>query len=317
MPQLHFTTLDVFTTTRYAGNPLAIVEVPSSVTLTPSQEQKIAKEFNLSETVFFYVPNATSAEGEARISIYTTEQELPFAGHPTVGTTYFLLELKKFKTDNGRAALKTQSGRIPITYDPHTLLASVNVAHDVLIHRPYTDVQHLAEVLGLTPPDIVIPLEGGDGVGLASIVKGMTFLLVELRDVGTLGRIKANGQEIVVLGSGVRAGEAPWLAGGFVGIYCFVLDPESGKDGHRKLRTRMFSGSLEDPATGSAACTLGAWMSLTRPLAGKEERFEITQGVEMGRKSDIIVSVVKGEQGLEGVKLEGSAVKVMEGVLEV
>jgi len=311
---LDFITLDVFTDTRYAGNPLAVVSVPSADALTPEQKQAIAREFNLSETVFIYPPT-NDATPEVTVSIYTPKQELPFAGHPTVGSTYFLLGIGPLK-GRKEAILKTPSGLTPVSYDPSTSRGVVSVAHDVLIHRPYRELY--GKISGLTDADLV-QLPGG-GVAVCSIVKGMTFLMVHIKDLEALGRMRGTTQDIVIKAEGERAGEKDWLVE-FVGAYCFVITDETTENGVgvKKVRARMLHGiGEEDSATGSAASAFGAWMSLSNaPGDEKEQRYEITQGVEMGRRSEIGVDVRKGEKGIEEVILHGQAVKVMEGKIEI
>ncbi|KZT25663.1 Diaminopimelate epimerase-like protein, partial [Neolentinus lepideus HHB14362 ss-1] len=311
---LDFVTLDVFTVRRYTGNPLAIVSVPSADALTREQKQAIAKEFDLSETVFMYPP---SNEGVVPINIYTPRREVPFAGHPVVGSTYFLLGIGPLKRRKN-AVLETLSGLTPITYDPSTSQAAVSVAHDVLIHKPYELGELSGKILGLLDADVV-QLPGG-GIAVASIVKGMTFLMIQVKDTEALGRIRGASQDIIIEGKGDRAGEKDWL-GTYILVYCFVITEEKAENGVsvKKVRSRMFfSVGKEDPATGSAASTFSAWMSLTvAPSGEKEQRYEITQGVEIGRRSEIGVTVRKGENGIEKVLLHGQAVEVTEGRIKI
>lgn len=116
--KLSFTTLDAFTTTRYAGNPVAIVRVPSSekIALTQKQKQAIAAEFNLSEIVFLHLPGPESDFREVDIDIFTNQAEIPFAGHPTIGASHYLLNELGEKTE----AVITKAGRIPIRKDAAT-----------------------------------------------------------------------------------------------------------------------------------------------------------------------------------------------------
>src|SRR5436190_551037 len=128
--KLSFRTLDVFTTTRYAGNPLAVVTVPSAnrSQLTQAQKQIIAREFNLSETVFVHETSEDSAD-EIPIDIFTTQAEIPFAGHPTIGTSHYLLH--KYPSTK---AILTKAGRIGITLDASANTVSAAVPHNVHIH---------------------------------------------------------------------------------------------------------------------------------------------------------------------------------------
>lgn len=310
---LAFTTLDVFTTVRYEGNPLAIIRVPASLrpSLSQAQKQKIAKEFNLSEIVFLHEDKNSS--GTVEIDIFTAHAEVPFAGHPTIGTAYYLLSSsisslgwKEKGKRQSPEALLTKSGRIPI----EKMVGKVGafIPHNVHIHSAT-----FPSSLTASPSPIV------------SIVKGMTFILVRLPSVEVLGTMKGSlWERTYEVGELLDEG---WKEG-IICTYFYVVLESDGDDGKGKrekleLRTRMF-GSREDPATGSAASALTCWLSLQkgeRAGEGIEELFEyvITQGVEMGKKSVIGVEVTRtGDgKGIEKVLLTGSAVEVMKGNLTV
>nr|POE48015.1 putative isomerase [Quercus suber] len=236
--QLSFVTLDVFTNDRFAGNPLAVVEIPQDVELSTEQMQLMAREFNLSETVFLH-QGSTAADGrpEWRMRIFMTDAELPFAGHPTVGTAYRALA-------------------------------------------------HL----------------GDDVAGTLLCPAGR----IELPDLATLALVQTSGLK-------PRAALDPGWDVGFVGSYFYVVTAHA--DGRVQLRTRMIEGTLEDPATGSAACALSAFLALG--YRQRTLRFQITQGVEMGRRSEIGVEVTlaEGLDAIEQIRLSGSAQKVMEGTI--
>src|SRR5271156_5443325 len=116
--KLSFTTLDVFSSTRYAGNPVAIIEVPASesATLTQKQKQSIASEFNLSEIVFLHLPTEGTSSKERKIDIFTSLAEVPFAGHPTIGTTHYLLHT----TGQDVTSVITKAGPISISVNADT-----------------------------------------------------------------------------------------------------------------------------------------------------------------------------------------------------
>jgi PhzF family phenazine biosynthesis protein len=163
---------------------------------------------------------------------------------------------------------------------------------------------------GLQASDIV-----ADGIAVASPVKGLTFALIELASLQALGRVRLGArapQEVVQR-------DQDWDAG-FVGsLFYVVVEAPRGDDGSGpekvwKIRARMMEGSFEDPATGSAACALTGFLALRQRASAD---FEITQGVEMGRKSDIGVSVTLNEdgKGVERIELSGCSVPVMEGTL--
>jgi PhzF family phenazine biosynthesis protein len=296
---LPFLTLDVFTSTRYTGNPLAIIHVPGTATLSQSQKQRIAREFNYSETVFLHErTQADVADRSVRIDIFTTHAEIPFAGHPTVGTANYLLRLRQDDASlNGVQALQAKAGRFEIALEPDGSGVQISVAHDVHLHGP-----------------VFAPREDP----VFSIVKGMTFILAQLADVEELASRATNLLDADSMYTACEKLDEGWREG-LVGTYCFV-DQGTGPDGVRNLRTRMFA-SREDPATGSAACALTAYLSLQEGRAGRY-RYKIVQGVEMGQRSEILVEigVKKGEVHgfeIEEVLLSGSAVQVMQGTLEV
>ncbi|KAK0114000.1 hypothetical protein ONS95_014243 [Cadophora gregata] len=292
--KLSYTTLDVFTSERYAGNPLAIIRVPSGTTLTQSQKQAIAAEFNLSEIVFLHLPTEGSTSSERKIDIFTHEAEVPFAGHPTIGTSHYLLHT----TSQDVKTVITKAGKIPIEKDEQTGQVKAEIPFDFHIHEKTFE----SPLNGIKNP-------------VTSIVNGMSFIYVVLPDLETLAKAKenlhGNTYDPSVLDDGWK--------NGLVGTM-YLVAQGTDEFGRKKYRTRMF-GSREDPGTGSASSGLGCW------LAGQEDKslgkgpfkYAFTQGVEMGRKNEIGVEVTRGENG-EGIKrvvLSGTATPVMEGTLEV
>lgn len=290
--QLQFITLDVFTSTPYVGNPLAIVKVPAETKeLTQDRKQLIAREFNLSETVFYHEQTPEDEQASSvRIDIFHTDSEIPFAGHPTIGMSNYLLRHEK----RNIKALQTKSGRNPVRLIENGDAVEIDVAHDLRIHeRPFKE-SSLAEF------------------PVVSIVKGMTFILIQKSNIQELSQQKKTLYEDWHNSSMLDHG---WQVGS-IGCY-FYVDLGTDHAGIRQLQTRLWV-SWEDPATGSAASALCSYLSLTEKCARVRE-YRITQGVEMGRKSDIGVEIMKDEEGktLERVTLKGTAVKIMEGTLEV
>ncbi|CAK7203131.1 hypothetical protein SEUCBS139899_005860 [Sporothrix eucalyptigena] len=321
MPELSFVTLDVFTTKRFAGNPLAVVHVPAGTEIAQDTKQTIAREFNFSETVFLHEPAAGATNpNEHIVDIFTTTQELPFAGHPTIGTASHVLKTGSVSD----TALLVKAGRIPIervgTDDP--LVVRASVPHDVHIHAG-----HLRTTEGI---DAVLK-SGAIGHGdpaiekaeldapVASIVRGMSFVLVQLASLEQLASLSAQGRglDFDLLPSLLDAG--PWSreeAGGHISRYYYVVT--GGEGNVVDIRTRMIGLREEDPATGSAACTLASYLTLTKGKEGTLNRYNITQGVEMGRQSDILVEVATSADGsIDKVFLGGSAVEVTRGKLAV
>jgi PhzF family phenazine biosynthesis protein len=150
-----------------------------------------------------------------------------------------------------------------------------------------------------------------DDYAIVSIVKGMTFVLVELQSEEALGLVSLAGRSLVVDGL-----DKEWDKT-FIGTYFFVRMGGS-EDGATRLRTRMIEGPLEDPATGSAASDLAAYLGVTEGGDKKTLRYEIVQGVEMRRRSEIFIEVeMKEDRTISKLHLEGGAVAVMEGRLAI
>ncbi|KAL3460537.1 hypothetical protein BJX64DRAFT_262929 [Aspergillus heterothallicus] len=311
--QLDFVTLDVFTTKTYEGNPLGVVFLPppTSPQLTQAQKQTIAREFNLSETIFVHDRASTPSDSRA-IDIFTESVELPFAGHPTIGAASWFLHHAAKKDSNGNAAVQNlfmKAGKVPIALqDPQVGTVTAHVAHNVHIHEAQYP---LSEVTRLYPT-----LEAhlaAENIVLFSVVKGMSQLLVELPSLEALGA--------VTTAYGGKEASASYLdeawADGMVCTYFFVKDVDDEKLGKKVIRTRTILGNLEDPATGSAASGLAAYLSLTSGKTG-EFRYDVVQGVELGRRSEIGVEVViREESKIESLVLKGSSVKVSEGKIVV
>ncbi|KAI1311440.1 hypothetical protein F5Y03DRAFT_382176 [Xylaria venustula] len=324
--ELPFTTLDVFTSTRLEGNPLAVVRVPASLrdSLTQSVKQKIAQEFNLSETVFLHDDTSRSGPEARDIDIFTCEQELPFAGHPTIGTAV-LVRQHLASGGEGVRSLITKAGPIGLAPSPQGIQAQI--PHNVHLHK-----RTLGDLLSVSPETKAVVEAGLHpnpeiraaelDAPVFSIVKGMAFVLVRLESLDLLRQVKALRLDFETLAPELL--DEGWRDS-FVARYYYVdvdVDGEGEGEGVKGLRTRMVELGMEDPATGSAATCLGAYLTLAREKKGT--RFLVTQGVEMGRKSVISVeTTVKGGEG-EGSELKigevylgGTAVVVMQGSLNV
>ncbi|KAF2807921.1 Diaminopimelate epimerase-like protein [Mytilinidion resinicola] len=306
-----FVTVDVFTKTRYEGNPLAIIKVPKSATLTQKQKQSIAAEFNLSESTFLHERSGEAYEWT--VDIFMTDKELPFAGHPTIGTAYHALsEIAESGAHTGdeiiKAVFNVKAGKIDLQYNIPDKTAKASIPHNVNIHQRTCS----RESLGQFQPGLKTAEESGttslkESSPVVSIVKGMTFVLVELADEKALGAVSTTSSSIEFTDLDQNWNET------FVGWY-FYVQLGSSEGGVIKLRTRMIEGLLEDPATGSATSALAGYLSLKEGKAGTTLKYEMTQGVEMGRRSEIGIEVAMAEsQGIDTISLIGSAVRVMEG----
>jgi PhzF family phenazine biosynthesis protein len=306
--ELEFVTLDVFTQTKYEGNPLGIVNIPKTVTVSQEQKQAIAREFNLSETTFVHEPK--SDELAWTVDIFMTTKELPFAGHPTIGSACYVLgntaQARGLSDGVIEAKFNIKAGPVGLQYDVQKKSARAAIPHDFHIHgRKFSK----GEVLGLQPGLANYKLH--EEYPIVSVVKGMAFVLIELENEDALAKVSTTAESITV--DGLDAG---WDKT-FVGTYYFVR--VQGKDEKTKvLRTRMIEGSLEDPATGSAASDLAGYLSLVEGKPKETIEYAIIQGVEMGRRSEIGVEVQRADgEGIANVYLKGSAIQVMEGRLKV
>ncbi|KAH8692144.1 hypothetical protein BGW36DRAFT_303309 [Talaromyces proteolyticus] len=319
--KLAYITFDVFTKTRFMGNPLAIVKVPQSVTLTQADKQKIAREFNYSETVILQENDQELAQNSAipewKIGIFLTTAEIPFAGHPTIGTTCYLgaqLQAARGHSESSNYPIHgkviAKAGPIPFTYDPVLKTSSVEVPQNFHLHEKVLTVNE-ALFYGLAPTiveNMVRP------PAFVSLVKGMTFILVELPSLEILNEVRPGLREVNVDGQL----DTEWHPDGTFTAFAFFVRLGKSPNGSSKLRTRVVFGSTEDPATGAASCALTAYLSLFNPDKGDvsgAQKFEITQGVEMGRESHIQLDVTLNASNthVERLMLGGSAVQVMEG----
>ncbi|KAL9000816.1 MAG: hypothetical protein Q9169_000570 [Polycauliona sp. 2 TL-2023] len=301
---VRFVTLDVFTKERYRGNPLAIVEVPGEGGFDQQTKQRIAREFNFSETVFLH-PQKPEASYRS-IDIFATTEELPFAGHPTIGTLVYL-STDPNTADQGQTqslTLQTKAGPINANISGHTAMASI--PHNVRMHEmpvPWNSI------LDAQPSLRSVEAGNAGACPLVSIVKGMTFVLVRLPSMQDLAALTTGGP---------RLGSIEWDRGweSFTAPYFYTIHSEDEEARHMAVRARMIEPTCgEDPATGSAASALSTYLALQKGRAGSTYSFSIEQGVEMGRHSEIGVQVTLNSGGVQDVVLAGSAVLITEGTL--
>jgi PhzF family phenazine biosynthesis protein len=293
-----YAVVDVFTNEKMAGNQLAIVHLADQ-DLSQAQKQAIAREFNYSETTF--VQKDPGGGGLSyKLDIFTTTEELPFAGHPVIGSAVHVLGELASKDETVKGVFITKAGRIDLEYDGSVSAARAAIPHNVHIHSTAYlkgDLERLQPSVGRLP----------ESSPVVSIVKGMTFVLVELDSLDSLQFVNTTSHHVnTPLDDG-------W-GDSFAATYFYYRLPSTNTSGPVRLRTRMIEGSLEDAATGSAACTLASFLSLTEGDAGRTTQYLITQGVEMVRKSDIFVAVKLNDgKTIDTVHLSGSAVQTMEG----
>jgi len=287
-----FYQLDVFTRYRFQGNPLAVITDADG--LRPSQMQDIAREMNLSETVFVQKP--TTNRALARLRIFTTETELPLAGHPVIGTWFLLAELGVVPAREGavRVQQQTQAGLLPVEiFFEHGKPQLVTMTQKPARSRSVRcNRQKLAAALGLRPGDLhaKLPVE--------AVSTGIFNLMVPLARPDALSRIELNIPALRKLLGSQR-----------VMAYCFHATKQQVR-----ARGMLPWGLTEDPATGSAAGSLGAYLVRHGQLEPGQV-LHIVQGVEMGRPSEIYVNVARMGARLVP-RVSGAAVRVFEGHIE-
>jgi trans-2,3-dihydro-3-hydroxyanthranilate isomerase len=301
---LKFHTLDVFTDRRFGGNPLAIVL--DADTLSDDQMQTIAREFNLSETVF--VQASTRPAHSARMRIFTPRSEVPFAGHPTIGTAILLAELNAPAHNGERDALvileqaigtvrvgaRLRTGGAAFAeFDAPKLPAEAGVL-------PPVDV--IAAGLGLIPSEV-----GFENHAPICYAAGNTFAYVPVASLEAIGRARVNGSHW----------EKAFEQQGISGVYAYTRQCEHTTSA---FHVRMFApqvGIAEDPATGSAAVGLAGIVHTSDRLRDGAHRRVIEQGYEMGRPSQIVLTLVVAGGKLASVRIGGAAVRVSEGTIDL
>ena len=293
---------DVFTDTPLAGNPLAVFTDGRGI--DDEEMQRLARELNLSETVFVLPPEQG---GHARIRIFTPAVELPFAGHPTVGTAHVLAAIGDLRLDGDvtRIVLEERVGPVPVTVRAergHPTFCQLSVARLPEEGPPPPSNEALAEALGLDPAEVL----GGEWAPRGWTC-GVPYLFVPLRDRSAVARAS------VRIDKWERALAGTWAPELFV----FSRDAErAGSD----LRARMFApafGIGEDPATGSAAAALAGYLAKRDSRRDGTLRWVVEQGFEMKRPSilEVEADVVGG--AVTSVRVGGSSVLVCEGTMSV
>ena len=303
--RLRFHTLDVFTTTRFAGNPLAVVHDADG--LDAARMQTIAREFNLAETVFVMKPD--NPAHSAKVRIFTPGTELPFAGHPTVGTAALLADLKMPASDGERDALIVLEEKIGVVRVGVRLKGAANAFAEF-------DTPKLPELGGAMPPNDMlagalglIPNEiGFENHKPVIATAGVPFAFVP---VASLAAIARAGVQPLYWSRTFSGGVPP-----SVYVYCRETVHKSAH-----FHARMFApGSMgipEDPATGSAAAAFAAVIrKFDSPRDGSYAAM-IEQGYEMGRPSSIALTLEIERGILHAVRIGGHAVRVSEGTIEI
>lgn len=292
---LKYVLLDVFTDTPLAGNPLAVVLGADEV--SDERMQAIAKEFNLSETVFFKTP---VQGGDMALRIFTPKVELPFAGHPTIGSAVALAlrqGLSALKLEERVGVIEARVERL----DPRTGRASFTLPRLSERAGEAPDIAAIAESLGVSLEDV------GCGRYVPSLYSaGNPFYLVPVRDAGVLKRISPEAEAWRRTFTEARGS-----------VYIFTETPDEPEN---DLAARMFSPGMglgEDPGTGSAAAALVGLLAEKADFADGAAEYRLRQGHEMGRPCAISIRLSKEGGKLVSGAIGGMAVLIAEGVLEL
>jgi trans-2,3-dihydro-3-hydroxyanthranilate isomerase len=306
MPAYQYETVNVFTGDRFGGNPLAVL--PDARGLTDAQMQAIARDFNLSETTFVLPPD--NPQNHAKVRIFTPAHEMPFAGHPNVGTGFVLARAMDNPPEHLTFEEIAGLVRVHILRCPNKQITGARIsAPQSLSIGDAVPTETVAACASRTPADFLTnahdPLKAS--VGTEFVIAEVASLEALARAAPDLAAFRAAGAEA-----------ATPLAGAQL-RFALLLYVRRDGDATR-LRARMFAplgGVLEDPATGSACAALGALLTAMAPGENVDLHYEIEQGVEMGRPSLLIASGRKTAEGPVEATVAGSCVPAARGTLEV
>ena len=301
-----FVQLDVFTQTPLTGNPLAIFTDARG--LDDNEMQALAREMNLSETTFILPRDpATEAQEGKRVRIFTVAEELPFAGHPTLGTALYLHASRAapVSEQSDEITLGLKVGKIPVRFTANSENAGRNRADGQVFGEmrqrdPEFGVtlsrEAVARVLGIAadeiPPEWPIQI----------VSTGFPFAIVGIRNPETLANLNFP-----------HAQAAEFLKNTGAKFFYFLCPQRREKD-RLEARARMFFYGGEDPATGSAAGCAASWM-VQHGIANSDEQVLIRQGVEIRRPSEMYVRATRDGQRVTNVRVGGFAVEVLRGTV--
>jgi len=301
LPTIRYITTDVFSGVRFGGNQLAVI--PDASGIPEELLLPICREFNYSETTFLYPPEHPGHT--RRVRIFTPGGEVPFAGHPTVGTAVVLAATGAIPLSEGatRIVLEEQVGPVPVVIrGVHAGggWAQLSAAKLPEIGPPVPSRSMLAKMLGLGTDDILATSERPQAVSC-----GLPFLIVPLSSVAAVGqaRVSVDRWEETLANA--------WASM----IWVYAADAEGGD---RHYRARMFAPGIsvpEDPATGSAAVTFAGYLAARARTRTGTLAWTIDQGVEMGRPSRLEIEADKADGAITALRVGGEAVLVSEGVM--
>jgi trans-2,3-dihydro-3-hydroxyanthranilate isomerase len=299
--QLDFKTVDVFTDRRFGGNPLAVV--PDGGGLTTEQMQSIAAEFNLAETTFVLPPK--NAAHTAEVRIFTPRAEMPFAGHPNIGTAFVLATLgnARGRTVGEPLVFEEKAGlvRLDLIRDGTAVVGARLAAPQSLQRGDDVSLDMVAAACSIGVSDIEI---ANHPPCIASC--GVPFVFAELKTRSALAAARARAD---IFAEQLRPDRA-------IGILLYTIE----KAGDVDIQARMFApllGVPEDPATGSANVALAGLLASLRPAPDLTLQLRIAQGVDMGRPSLLEATAEKRDGRITGMWIGGKCVSMMRGSLEL
>ena len=299
MPYRYHTT-DVFTTSPFGGNPLAVL--PDARGLTDEQMISIAREFNYSESVFVFPP--VNAANTRRVRIFTPGAELPFAGHPTVGTAFVLAATGEIELTGDETRIIFEEGVGPVGVliksdmgKPY--FAQLTAAKIPAMINDKYDAGTLADIISLRVEDVATGT-----LAIEAWSAGVPFLFVPVKSREALARSRVR----------MDAWERTLKDSVAPEIFVFAIEDDD------VIRARMFAPTLgisEDPATGGAVTALGGYLARRSAVRDGMLRYSVHQGVEMGRPSLLELEVDVAQGGVSAVRVGGASVLVSSGALHV
>ena len=298
-----FVQLDVFTQAPLAGNPLAIF--PDARGLNDAEMQALAREMNLSETTFILPRDAAAEAREGKkVRIFTVETELPFAGHPTLGTALYLYASESNQKKPAEITLDLKAGKVPVRFTVN----SENAGRDRVDGQVFGEMrqrdpefgtafsrEEVARVIGIAVDEI--PSEWP----IQAVSTGLTFTIVPFRNRQTLSDLKFSYSQA-----------AEFLKSSGANFFYFLCPQRD--EGRLEARARMFFYGGEDPATGSAAGCAASWMA-QHEVAKSDEQVLIRQGVECRRPSEMYVRATRERERVTNVRVGGYAVEILRGTV--
>jgi trans-2,3-dihydro-3-hydroxyanthranilate isomerase len=288
---LEYHLVDVFTNTALQGNGLAVVF--DTVGLSTERMQAVAREFNLSETTFIQRRDAVTEKADGvRVRIFTTQEELPFAGHPTLGTASILKLHAPELLDGDTIRLALNVGTIPVRFKPDTLFGEMTQRDPEFLDQ--LDPAEVARLCGLRTDDLhaTVPPQ--------VVSTGTAFAIVALRSHEPLARLRVDQEPATQY---LRGHGARWF---------YVMGPTGANNPAWRARMQFYGG--EDPATGSAAGCAISYL-VRHNIVPSRIQIHVQQGVEIGRTSDLFLGAAMVDSRVTDVRVAGSTVPVAKGTI--